>query len=155
MKISVYKKLVIVLCLTISGCASIISGANQKIAVSSNPEGAIVTAQPGDYRVTTPATLTLPRIKGPFILTFTKEGYSTMEIRLDRKTNGWIWGNLFIGGIIGIAIDFSTGSSYELSPETVHSNLTKLPFTQVPNEPSSLLIFDKTGTLLLTLTSKN
>jgi len=52
------------------------------------------------------------------------DGYQPYELPLKRKLDGWIFGNLVIGGIPGIAIDFLTGSIYRLAPRDIYPTLT-------------------------------
>lgn len=44
----------------------------------------------------------------------------TVEVTLVQTQNGWIWGNILVGGIIGLAIDFGTGAAYKLTPQEVN-----------------------------------
>ena len=44
---------------------------------------------------------------------------------LMRPLGGWLFGNILIGGLIGIAIDFLTGSAYKLTPTTVDVDFYK------------------------------
>ncbi len=53
------------------------------------------------------------------------EGYQTYETTLKRKLDGWIFGNILLGGIIGIVVDAASGSMYSLSPKDVTVELTK------------------------------
>ena len=39
--------------------------------------------------------------------------------------NNCVWGNILIGGIIGLVIDMSNGSVNELQPKDVHFNFEK------------------------------
>ncbi len=107
-----------------AGCATIVSGEVQKIKVTSEPPGAVVIAEPGKHRVTTPADLALPRGGGPYRLTFEKEGWRPADAPLSKGLNGWLFGNLFFGGILGIVVDLASGAAYDLSPEEVHVVLT-------------------------------
>ena len=52
------------------------------------------------------------------------DGYQPYELPLKRKLDGWVFGNLVIGGIPGIAIDFLTGSIYRLTPRDIYPTLT-------------------------------
>jgi hypothetical protein len=38
---------------------------------------------------------------------------------LTKGINGWIWGNLLFGWILGFGVDFLTGSAYKLEPALV------------------------------------
>lgn len=51
------------------------------------------------------------------------DGFQPYEITLKRKFNGWIIANAFIGGIIGVIVDLSTGSFYYLSPKEINAEL--------------------------------
>ncbi len=105
-------------------CASIIHGTTQDIAVNSNPDGVKVIVK-GVHMATTPAVIELKR-KESTILRFEKEGYNSVEVILKRTTDGWVWGNILLGGIIGFIVDFSNGAAYKLSPEDINVELRKL-----------------------------
>lgn len=108
-----------------SGCASIVSGTTQPITVTSSPEGANVKAEPGGFKTTTPGKLELKRSGGPYKITFSLDNYEPYSALLTTETNGWVWGNLLFGGLIGALIDGSTGAGTKLSPDTLKVNLVK------------------------------
>ncbi|MCH9698173.1 MAG: PEGA domain-containing protein [Gammaproteobacteria bacterium] len=109
------------------GCATIVSGTTQNIAVSSNPTGATIVVEPGQYQNTfTPASMELERDGGPYRVTISHEGYEPYKVTLKTSTNGWLWGNLLLGGLIGIIVDSSTGAGTKLSPEEIKANLIKV-----------------------------
>lgn len=76
-----------------AGCATIMGGPKQIVAIDATPDGAVVTsARAGmaatiDY--TTPATVTFER-KGHYILTFSKDGYDSKQVELLRSIRGWM-----------------------------------------------------------------
>ncbi|MDP2906008.1 MAG: TonB family protein [Candidatus Omnitrophota bacterium] len=115
-----------ILIMTLVGCATIIHGGRQKIPVKSYPSGATVSVNM--IKVETPGVINLSRSEPMVILRFEKDGYEPVEVTLIRTTDGWIWGNLFIGGLIGIAIDYSTGAAYQLSPNAVNVTLKSLGY---------------------------
>jgi hypothetical protein len=129
-------------------CATIISGSKQDIAVSSTPAGATVTAQPGDYRAITPAKLTLRRRDAPYRLTFSMDGYQPYAVTLTADTNGWLWANLILGGLIGIAVDSSTGASSTLSPDKVHANLVAIGLEMESSSGDTVYVFAENGALM-------
>ncbi len=100
-----------------SGCATIVSGTTQKVAVTSQPTGAKVTAD-GKMAATTPTDFTLER-KSDHTLEFSKEGYKTATVMLKRTVNGMLAGNILIGGLIGTGIDAISGANNKLIPERV------------------------------------
>ncbi len=151
--INIYKWFALPLCLTISSCATIISGSTQKIKVTSVPDAVTVTAEPGAYRVQTPAELTLPRLNWPYTVKFEKDGYEPVEFKLERGTNGWVWGNILIGGLIGIIVDYNNGSAHKLSPDKLHANMVAAkPKIQIPDDKGAMLIFNNEGSLLAIIT---
>jgi len=134
----------------VQACATVISGKTQTLQVRSDPPEVLVTAQPGGYHVTTPGSLTLPRLSSGYLLRFEKSGYEPVDLRLASSTNGWVWGNLLIGGLIGLAIDYSTGAAYALSKGEVEARLSPLR-ADARSDGRDLFVFDTAGALLLTL----
>ena len=111
----------------VGGCASMFGGgSNQPVTVSSEPSGAhfVVKSSSGIQMADgiTPQTIRLPR-KNEYQIEVTMEGYKPRTLALSRGTNGWIWANLFLGGIFGLIIDFSTGAGYKLEPALVSVTL--------------------------------
>jgi len=123
----VRKVISVLMCVTILtvmfGCASIVNGTSQDIKINSNPAGAQVSIN-GQNIAVTPAVVTLKR-GSDHTLVFDKEGYNSVTLHINKEFNSWVLGNLIIGGIIGIIIDFSNGAAYKLSPEEVNATFTK------------------------------
>lgn len=115
------------LAVALSGCATLFNGQSQSITISSVPEGAQVTvSNRAGQRVhvgETPVTLTLKRGAGYFksevyTLSFSKPGYADERITISGSTSGWYFGNILIGGLIGmLAVDPVTGAMYSLPKE--------------------------------------
>jgi hypothetical protein len=120
------------LAMALSGCATIFKGQSQEVSISSEPAGAVVTiTNLAGERVhvgETPVTLKLKRGAGYFksevyTLTFAKPGFAPEQLTLRGSTNGWYFGNLLIGGLIGmLAVDPVTGAMYSL-PKSVSATL--------------------------------
>jgi hypothetical protein len=117
----------VVATLSAVGCAAILGGGSkQKIQISSTPDQATfrvvsnldVEAASGK----TPQTVTLER-KKEYVVEIKLAGYKDAKVPLERGTNGWIWGNLLCGGLVGIIVDFTTGAAYKLEPDQVHLEL--------------------------------
>jgi hypothetical protein len=134
----------------IQACATVMSGRTQTIQIRSDPAEVLVTVQPGGYHTTTPGRLTLPRLGSGYLLRFQKSGYEPVDMRLSTTTNGWVWGNVLIGGLIGIAIDYTTGAAYSLSKADVEARLLALR-ADVGSEGHDLFVFDSGGSLLASL----
>lgn len=113
----------LVLVLSGSGCATIVSGRHQDIHVTSDPPGVRVKADTG-VEVTTPAELSLTRNKR-HTLVAECEGSEPQQKELQCGMNGWIVGNILIGGVIGVVVDIVSGAHGQLSPDAVHFDFTE------------------------------
>lgn len=130
-----------------AGCASIMHGTKQTILFQSSPDGATVLVADvlgvshGDCE--TPCSIELKR-KNEYSVTISKKGYESVELFIKRKSDGWIWGNILIGGIIGLIVDFSNGAAYRLSPEELNTTLSKesLSNLELNDNESNLVIID-------------
>jgi hypothetical protein len=64
-------------------------------------------------------------------LLFEKSGYWDRTVIVKRKSSSGLWRNLVwihpVGWIIGVIVDLSTGSGYDLEPESVSIELVPLP----------------------------
>lgn len=115
-----------------AGCATIVSDSSYPLAVSSQPEGAYFTVTNRDgveiNRGTTPESVELKAGSGYFkaqtyTITFSKDGFEEQTVSVRSSMDGWYWGNILIGGLIGMLIvDPITGAMYKL-PESVHVNM--------------------------------
>lgn len=127
-----------------SGCASIISDSSYPVAIDSTPAGADYTVVNKKGNVvhsgTTPEQVTLKAGSSYFSgekyqITYHKEQYQETQTTLDTSIDGWYWGNLVFGGLLGmLVIDPATGAMYKL-PERTSTVLTPTPVTAT--EPSS------------------
>jgi hypothetical protein len=119
--------------LATTGCASIISESKYPVAIHSSPSGASykIIDQSG-FQVhagQTPDQIMLDSGAGYFdgetyTVTYRKDGYAPSTQKLNSRVDGWYWGNIVFGGIIGMLIvDPATGAMFSL-PERVSSELT-------------------------------
>ncbi len=118
---TVAKLTVLCFSLFLTGCCSIIHGTSQGIPVNSVPSGAKVFHN-GIPAGTTPAVLELKR-NAHHTIRVEKEGFSPYEESLTRSTSGWVWGNIFFGGLIGLAVDAMDGSIYNVEPQRIQATL--------------------------------
>ncbi|WP_294316796.1 PEGA domain-containing protein [uncultured Chryseobacterium sp.] len=102
--------------LSVTSCATIITGTKDKITFNSTPEGAKVIHK-GIEKCTTPCTAEIPRSLSKQMVTFEKEGFSNKEVKLTKTFNPVTLVNILLGGIIGIGIDTATGSLIKYSPK--------------------------------------
>lgn len=134
-----------------SSCASIVSHSRWPVAVSSTPIGAtvsIVNRRGSEvYSGITPAAVSLKSGSSYFnrekyTLKFTMPGYETKTTMLEADLNGWYFGNLFIGGALGmLVIDPITGAMYSISQKSVSVAMSQAQGFNVPNaDPNGLKI---------------
>jgi len=91
----------------------------------------VITNRAGEkiHSATTPATVTLNRGSGYFkseiyTVEVTKPGFQPKTITVKGSVNGWYFGNILVGGLIGMLIvDPITGAMYNLSPENIEATL--------------------------------
>ena len=104
-----------------TGCATVIHGTRQDVGISSTPTGASVTID-SIQSGTTPVFAKLRR-KENHVVSITLPGYQPMDLTLMSSVSGWVWGNIAIGGLIGLAVDAISGGMYKLSPEELSAAL--------------------------------
>lgn len=124
----------------VTGCASIVSDSKYPVAVTSSPSGAAYEiVNEGGVSVrsgVTPDEVTLRAGAGYFdgekyTVTYRKDGYTSSTQTLESGIDGWYWGNIVIGGLIGMLIvDPATGAMYML-PEKINSTLTVAPVSAI------------------------
>jgi uncharacterized protein YceK len=124
-----------------SGCASIVSKSDWPVRVSSNPAGATCTVL--DKKGTAISKAVTPTIfmlksgdgffrSADYTLRFEKEGYQPASTELSAGLNGWYWGNIVFGGLIGMLIvDPATGAMWRLD-ESVTGTMAELPAAASP-----------------------
>lgn len=106
---------------TFTSCATIMHGTRQSIGISSNPSDAWIWVD-RNYVGNTPLILELSR-KDNHSLRIELPGYLPYEMQFTREVSGWVFGNIVIGGFIGLAVDAISGGIYRLTPEQVHAEL--------------------------------
>ena len=111
----------------LSSCATIFAGGSPKILIEGNVnEPVTITTDKQVYNnVTLPAIVEVKRhaIDGKRIQ-IDSEHYKFNDIVLQKKLEGWTWGNIFIGGIPGWLIDMGTNcvskprqTQYNITPQ--------------------------------------
>lgn len=114
---------VAMLCVSLSGCATIITGTTQKVPITSDPSGARLDVD-GQCAFTTPVILKMER-KSDHILVFSKEGYHQQTVTLLHTLSGAVCANVLGTGLLGWGVDAGTGAQYKLVPERVNVQLTE------------------------------
>ena len=99
----------------LSGCASITAGTTQSVAVDTNPQRPAecrLSNEKGTWFVRTPGTTTVTKANGPLSASCsTTDGWGG-SAAVQSTTAGAAFGNILAGGIIGAAVDMSSGAAY-------------------------------------------
>ncbi len=129
----------------LSSCASIVSKSNWPVSIQSQPTGLDFIVKKADGTVIsngkTPQIVTLDSKGGYFkaatYIIQTKRGNKVMgEHEITASLNGWYFGNILFGGLIGLVIvDPLTGAMYRF-PESVNVSGGKI----AANDSHSLTI---------------
>jgi len=118
-----------------SSCATIFGHSSYPVSINSNPTGATVsiTDKKGTevYKGASPATVTLKSgagffSKAEYQVKISSKGYAEQIIPITYKLNGWYFGNLLIGGVLGMLIvDPATGAMWQLDTPPINVTLSK------------------------------
>lgn len=116
--------LLIVFAVSISGCSTMMNDHYQGVPVTSDPSRACAVV---DEKMTafTPTIFNLER-KKDHVIEISKEGYRTAKFILKHSLSGAMLGNIFVGGVVGAAVDGCAGSGFKLTPEEIHAKLEKI-----------------------------
>ena len=128
------KNFLIVLALVFTAsCATIFSESSYPVSVNSNPSGAnfTISNRAGQEIESgmTPEMVTLKASSGYFKsenykIVLSKDGFEDNVYTLSSSLDGWYWGNILLGGLLGmLIIDPLTGAMYKL-PDRIDAPLT-------------------------------
>lgn len=114
-----------VLCLMLSGCASVVSGTSQDIRVETEPSGGdcqLLNDRGSWLILSAPGVVSVHRSKGDLIVECHKgilKGSGRLHV--DGTSDRKIWSALG-GGLISLSVDKSSGAAYAY-PEVIHVEL--------------------------------
>jgi uncharacterized protein YceK len=115
-----------------SGCATVIHGTTQKIAITTYPPGATFTVDKSLTTYSTPTTIKLKR-KSDHEILIARENFEPEQVHIYHVFSMAIAGNLILGGVSGIVTDSVDGAKFRLIPESI--NLTLKPLGSGPSLP--------------------
>ena len=107
--------ILVVLLLAAPGCATLVTPGNDRpVRVQSVPAGADVYVN-DDHRGKTPLTVSVSR-RDSHRIRIEKEGFEPYASEVRPRLNGWVFGNLLFGGLVGLVIDAVSGATKSPSP---------------------------------------
>ena len=138
----------------LAGCSSILSDSSYNVRLSSNPQqmeykvidkdGAVVASGQ------TPTVLNLDASSGYFSgakykVEITGAGYNKQTIMINASLDGWYFGNILFGGLIGMLIvDPATGSMWKLPDQAFAEASPKLTIKHIDElSPDQLAMLEK------------
>lgn len=133
----------------LSSCASIVSKGTYPLSVNSSPNNAKVsiTDKKGTevYLGNTPATVKLKAgagffAKAEYQLKLSSPGYDEKVVPINFKLDGWYFGNILFGGLIGMLIvDPATGAMWKIETEFLNETLHQ---SSVVSDTAEMKIMD-------------
>ena len=119
----------------LSGCASIVGKSSETVRLDSNLDDVEVTVKNRAgfpvYKGNAPTSVILSKKAGFFSgetysISAHKKGYHPQNIQLDTGVSGWYWGNILLGGLVGMLIvDPLTGSMWTFDESTIYLDMQK------------------------------
>lgn len=128
---------IIAVALSLSSCASIVSKSSYPLIINTNPSNVRVsiTDKRGKeiFLGNSPATVKLKAGAGYFTraeyqVKLSSPGYDDKIVPVTFTLDGWYFGNLFLGGVLGmLIIDPATGAMWKLETEFINETMSKSP----------------------------
>ena len=110
-----------------SSCATIMSGTTATVQIDgkfTEPMKIVTTYQTYEDMVL-PAEVKVDRKHlGGQHIKITSPNYTYEDIILNRKVNGWAFGNILFGGLIGLCVDLGTNAVSQPGQETYYIKAT-------------------------------
>jgi len=121
----------------VSGCASIVKGTSQTIAIATPPTAGancMLSSGQGNWSVMSPGAVTVEKSKDDIQVHCTKYGFQDGVAVIPSNFEGWTAGNLVFGGLVGIGVDAATGAINEY-PHSFQVPMMPLPNAQAMGGP--------------------
>ena len=106
--------------LQLSGCASITGGTQQSVSVETRKDAVAVTGAEceltnakGKWFIASPGSIQIQRSHDPLFITCKKPDYEVGRASVESVARAGMAGNFLFGGLIGVAIDHSSGAAYD------------------------------------------
>lgn len=135
-------------CIFLTACATLVGGPSW-LAVETKPDNIKVrlegTTNGEKFSAISPFRLQLNR-NSDYKLTIETPNYKSEEVIIRRSITGWFWGNILIGGLLGMGIDYLTGNWMDHNEHLLKINLESLasaPSTIEVNIP--VIVYNQDG----------
>jgi hypothetical protein len=129
----------------LSGCASIVEGSFQRVAVqttASNEPVPNVACKlentKGNWALKTPGSITVRRASDDLYIQCVKDGVPAPITAVKSSGSPWLWGNLLFGGLIGLGVDLADGDGYAY-PLVITADLVAPPDGKLPDGSGTIV----------------
>ncbi len=116
-------------------CATVINGTSEDVVVSTSPPGAACAVDRAGARLgavpQTPGSLHVEKSKNELTVTCGKAGFQTATVTRSPSFSLMTFGNVFVGGLIGVAVDLASGANYQY-PSDIRLDLAGDPGYGLP-----------------------
>ena len=129
-----------------SSCATIVSKSSYPVSFSSDPAGTTITVTNREhvdvFKGKTPCAVKLKAgskffSKEQYTIKFSRPGYEDRIVPINFKINGWYFGNLLIGGVIGMLIvDPATGAMWKVDQDNFYEKYDAASRTAGVTQPA-------------------
>lgn len=131
--------------LWLTGCASIVDGGKAEVPMTGTLGATVSITDEGNavvFEGKLPATAELVRGGGfqskRYTVEVSKPNYVSKKLKLAPELNNWVWGNILLGGVIGVIVDASTGAMWTLTPESLSVQLQPVTGFEPATEPAKI-----------------
>jgi len=103
------------------GCATVLKGTHDTVALDTVPAGANCTVDRNGDRVgevaATPGSVRVSKSRHELQVTCSREGYQTAQAVAHPRFNGATFFNILLGGIPGVIVDIASGANNTYPPQ--------------------------------------
>ena len=110
---------------TATGCATITTGTTQSVMVKTEKNVIDASCELTDkkggkwYVPETPGTISVRKGDGPMSIVCKKDGYKVGTLSVDETLVGATFGNIILGGGIGVFVDAASGAAQQYPDEVI------------------------------------
>ena len=113
-------------CLSLPACATLVEGTNQSVTVSTDPPGAsCILSRHGETVgaiALTPGSVQVSKSKDDVSVACQRQGFQTATVSRSPSFGGATFGNIIAGGVVGVVVDAASGANYTY-PSEIHVSL--------------------------------
>jgi hypothetical protein len=123
----------------LASCASIVSGRSQ-IVTMETPDAQQAHCQLQNHKGTwtvaaTPSPVTIRDSASDMVVVCEKDGYEKTTGTFSSNLKPWLFGNVILGGIIGIIVDLSDGAGFEYGEKFTLAMKKAAPAAPIDTNP--------------------